>query len=149
MVAASAGYGIEANYESSNDLHAGLELSLLYNRWFVSAEAYLLNMDFVERQQVSPVYTFWGSYLQAGYFVTKKLQPAVRLDFMDRNSTIEAGILYMPSVGLNYYISGHNLKLQLMYQYLGKAGHASLYEENDDDNGMSEHQACLQFQFAF
>lgn len=149
LFAASAGYGVEANYESSNDLHAGLEFSLLYNRWFVSAEAYLLNMDFVERQQVSPVYTFWGSYLQAGYFATKKLQPALRLDVMDRNSIKEDGILYMPSAGLNYYLSGHNLKLQVMYQYLGKAGHASLYEANDDDNGMAEHQTCVQLQFAF
>ncbi len=149
LIAASAGYGVEANYESSNDLHAGLEFSLLYNRWFVSAEAYLLNMDFVERQQVSPVYTFWGSYLQTGYFVTKKLQPALRIDVMDRNSVKEDGILYMPSAGLNYYLSGHNLKLQVMYQYLGKAGHASVSEANDDDNGMAEHQACVQLQFAF
>ena len=106
-------------------------------------------MDFVERQQVSPVYTFWGSYLQTGYFVTKKLQPALRIDVMDRNSIKEDGILYMPSAGFNYYLSGHNLKLQVMYQYLGKAGHASLNEANDDDNGMSERQAVVQLQFAF
>jgi hypothetical protein len=149
LVAASAGYGVEANYESSNDFHAGFECSLLYKRWFFSGEAYLLNMDFVERQKVSPVYSFWGSYLQAGYFLNKKIQPAVRIDVMDRNSVSNKGILYMPAAGLNYYLSGHNLKMQAMYQYLGKAGHSSVSLANDDDNGMSEHQFCLQFQFAF
>ena len=149
LVGVSGSYNVEANFESSNDLRAGFELALLYNRWYLSAEAYMLNMDFVERQQQSPVYTFWGSYMQAGYFVNSKLQPALRLDLLDRNSIKEDGILFMPAVGLNYYLSGHNLKLQTMYQFMGKAGHNSLAEKNDDDNGLAEHRLCIQLQFAF
>lgn len=145
----SGSYNIEANYESSNDLRGGVELALLCNRWYFNAEAYMLSMDFVERQQISPVYTFWGGYLQAGYFITDKFQSAVRFDVYDRNSIDEDGYLYMPAIGGNYYISGHNLKLQAMYQYLGKTGHTSESEANDDDNSMAEHMVCMQLQFAF
>ena len=149
LLGVSGSYNVEANYESSNDLRAGFEFALLHNRWYFSGEAYMMSMDFVERQQESPVYTFWGSYAQAGYFINSKLQPAIRVDLLDRNGTDEEGILYMPAIGLNYYMSGHNLKLQTMYQYLGKAGHASTADANDDDNGLSEHQFCVQLQFAF
>lgn len=149
MIAPSISYNVEANYESSNDLRAGLEVSYMRNRLYVSGEAYLLNMDFVERQQIKSNYTYWGSYIQAGYFVTNKLQPALRFDIMDRNSSSEDGLLYMPAIGANYFVMGHNLKLQAMYQYLGKQGHANIFSENDDDNGMSEHKICVQLQFAF
>lgn len=149
MIAPSISYNVEANYESTNDLRAGLEVSYLINRWYLSGEAYLLNMDFVERQQIKPNYTYFGSYVQAGYFATDKLQAALRLDMMDRNSTDNDGFLYMPAVGLNYFMVGHNLKLQTMYQYLGKNGHSSVFKENDDDNGMAEHMLSVQLQFAF
>ncbi|MCW3804665.1 porin [Plebeiibacterium marinum] len=149
LLGVSGSYSLEANYESSNDMRAGCEFALLYNRWYVAAEAYLLSMDFVERQQTSPVYTFWGGYAQAGYFLSPKVQLATRFDMMDRNSIDEAGYLYMPAVGFNYFLAGHNLKIQTMYQFMGKAGHASVAEANDDDNGMSEHSVCVQLQFAF
>lgn len=149
LLGVSGSYNVEANYESSNDLRAGFEFAMLHNRWYVTAEAYMMSMDFVERQQESPVYTFWGSYAQAGYFVSSKVQPAVRVDLLDRNGTDEKGMLYMPAVGLNYYLSGHNLKLQAMYQFLGKAGHETTADANDDDNSLSEHQVCVQLQFAF
>jgi len=147
--ATSLSYNVEANYESSNDLRAGLEFSALINKWYFSAEAYLLNMDFVERQQIKESATFWGSYMQAGYFISERLQPAVRFDIMDRNSTKEDGFLYVPAVGLNYFFMGHNLKLQAMYQYTGKSGHENNFKANDDDNGIPEHMGCLQLQFAF
>jgi len=149
LLAASASYNVEANWESSNDLRVGLEYALLLNRFYFNLEGYLLDMDFTERQQVSPNYLFWGGYAQAGYFVTPKIQPALRFDIMDRNSTDKDGYLYAPAIGCNYYLIGHNLKLQAYYQHLMKAGHEDLFSENDDDNGMAEHQFCVQLQFAF
>ncbi len=149
LIGASGSYNVEANYESSNDMRAGLELALLTGKWYISGEAYMLSMDFVERQQTSPVYTFWGAYAQAGYFLSSKLQAAARFDVLDRNSIDDPGLLYMPAIGFNYFLAGHNLKLQAMYQHLGKAGHESVSEANDDDNSMTEHQVCLQLQFAF
>lgn len=149
LIAPSVSYNVEANWESSNDLRTGLEFAVLVKRFYLSAEGYMLNMAFVERQQIQPNYTFWGSYISMGYFVTNKFQPALRFDVMDRNSTEEDGILYMPAIGANYYIIGHNLKIQTLYQYLGKSGHKDLFHEDDDDNGMPEHLVSLQFQFAF
>lgn len=147
--AASSSYNVEANFESSNDLRFGFEVAMLWKRLFFSAEAYTLDMNFVERQQITENYKFGGGYAQLGYFVTKKLQPALRFDVMDRNSLNEDGLLYLPGVGMNYYIIGHNLKLQAFYQQLKKSGHEDLFKENDDDNGMPEHMGVLQFQFAF
>lgn len=148
-LATSFSYNVEANYESSNDLRAGLEFSALLQRLYLSAEGYLLNMKFVERQQIEENATFWGAYFQAGYFINEKWQPALRLDVYDRNSVENDGSLYMPALGINYYIMGHNLKLQAMYQYTGKAGHQNEFWANDDDNGMPEHMVCTQLQFAF
>ena len=149
MVAASASYNVEANYESSNDCRAGLEVSYLHHRLFLSGEAYLMNTKFVERQKTSPSYTFAGAYLQAGYFVTNKLQPVCRIDAFDRNGLSEKGFLLLPAGGFNYFFSGYNLKLQAMYQYMAKLGHATTYDADDDDNGLAEHQVNLMLQFSF
>lgn len=149
IIAPSISYNVEANFESSNDLRAGLELGYLKNRLYLSAEAYMLNVDFVERQETAESFTFYGGYAQAGYFLTDKWQPALRFDVLDRNGLNENGILMMPAIGLNYYIMDNNLKLQMMYQNLQKMGHDSQMDENDDDNSMAEHSFCVQLQFAF
>ncbi|MBL4560462.1 MAG: hypothetical protein JKX79_05710 [Labilibaculum sp.] len=148
-LAASASYNVEANYESSNDLRVGAEFAVMSNRFYFSSEAYLMSMDFVERQKVSPALTYYGAYAQAGYLFKSGVQPVVRMELMDRNSTDEDGILLMPAVGFNYFILGQNLKLQTMYQVLLKSGHVSDYEANDDDNGLSEHRFIVQLQFSF
>ncbi|MBF0650117.1 porin [Dysgonomonas sp. GY75] len=149
LVALSSSYNVEANWQASNDFRAGLEFSYLYNRWYISAEACYLNMDFVERQQVSHSYDFVGGYIQGGYFVNPKMQLAARYDFFDRNSSRTDGILNAPAVGFNYYIVGYNLKLQAMYQYLGKWGHENQLERDNDDLGLAQHFAQVMFQFSF
>ncbi len=149
MVALSTSYNVEANWQASNDLRAGVEFAYLYNRWYFTAEAYLLNMDFVERQQVSHTYSFLGGYVQGGYFINNKVQLAARYDFFDRNSTKTDGILNAPAIGANYYIAGYNLKLQAMYQYLGKWGHENQLERDNDDLGLAQHYAQVMLQFSF
>lgn len=149
IIAPSISYNVESNFESSNDLRAGLEFGYLKNRLYLSAEAYMLNVDFVERQQTSENLTFYGGYAQAGYFISDKWQPAIRFDVFDRNGIDEDGILMIPALGVNYYIMNDNLKVQMMYQNLLKMGHEDQTAENDDDNGMAEHSVCVQLQFAF
>jgi hypothetical protein len=68
---------------------------------------------------------------------------------MDRNSLSEKGLLNLPSVGLNYYIFGYNLKLQAMYQYLGRWGHENQDARDLDDLGLAEHSAVVMLQFSF
>jgi hypothetical protein len=149
LAAVSASYNVEANWESSNDLRAGCELSFLCKRLFLSAEWYMLNMDFTERQKRSVSLLFNGGYLQAGWFLNRYHQPVIRFDLFDRNGKDEKGILMFPAAGWNWYISGYNLKVQLAVQQLLKTGHKNSYAADDDDNGLSETQILLQGQFSF
>lgn len=149
-VALSANYLVEANSESSNDVRAGVEVSWIYKRLYVAAEFYMLKMYWTSRMQnpgLNPM--FWGAYVQAGYFITPNWQLAARYDFMDRNGIDVAGFLNMPAVGVNYYFSNINLKLQAMYQFLGRWGHATQLERDGDDLGMAMHSATIQLQYTF
>lgn len=149
LFAVSGSYNVEANWESSNDLRLGFEFSYLYHRWYLSAEAYFMNVDFVKNQKSNASYNFMGGYVQGGYFFTKKIQGALRYDFMDRNSLDTDGFLNMPAIGFNYYMFGYNLKLQAMYQYLGRWGHADQDARDLDDLGLAQHSAVVMMQFSF
>jgi hypothetical protein len=149
LLALSSSYNVEANWQASNDFRAGFEFAYLYNKWYFTAEGYYLNMKFTEKQNISPAYNFWGAYVQGGYFVTDKIQLAARYDFYDRNATRQAGILNAPALGFNYFIAGYNLKLQAMYQYLGKWGHETQLDRDNDDLGLSKHFAQVMLQFSF
>ncbi len=148
-IGASASYNVEANGESTNDLRYAGELSLLFKKLYFSTEGYGMRMDFTERQRTARGFDFWGWYAQTGYMLATGTQPTVRLEIMDRNSTTEDGFLLIPAVGVNQFMFGQSLKLQVMYQQLLKQGHASKFAENDDDNGIPEHKFIAQVQFAF
>jgi hypothetical protein len=149
LFAISTSYNVEANWQTSNDFRLGLEISYIKDRLYLSGEAYYLNIALTKRQKVSADYSFAGAYIQGGYFVTDKIQPALRYDFMDRNSLNTKGLLNLPSVGLNYYLFGYNLKLQAMYQFLGRWGHENQDARDLDDLGLAEHSAILMLQFSF
>lgn len=149
LLALSSSYNVEANWQASNDFRGGFEFAYLYNKWYFTAEGYYLNMKFTEKQNISPAYNFWGAYVQGGYFVTDKIQLAARYDFYDRNATRQAGILNAPALGFNYFIAGYNLKLQAMYQYLGKWGHETQLDRDNDDLGLPKHFAQVMLQFSF
>lgn len=148
-IGVSASYNAEAEALSSSDLRIGAEFSMIKNRFYFAAEAYYMNMHFTEIQQKSSDMNFWGGYAQAGYFITKKLQGALRYDFMDRNGFDEGGILNMPAVGLNYYFFGNNLKLQVMYQYMGRTGHETQNDRDESAIGLPVHSATALLQFTF
>jgi hypothetical protein len=149
LFALSASYNVEAEWESSNDFRAGFEFAWLVNRWYFSAEACYMHMKFTRMQKTRKQYGFIGGYVQGGYFLTEKFQAALRYDFFDRNSLDIDGSLNLPSVGLNYYLFGYNLKLQAMYQYCGRWGHATQYDRDSDDLGMAQHAASVMLQFSF
>lgn len=148
-IAISTSYNVEAQSESSNDWRAGVEFAWIKNRFYFAAEGYWLNMKFTKRQMISDAYNFWGAYAQAGYFITDKLQGALRYDFMDRNGTDMDGFLNLPAVGVNYYFFGSNLKLQAMYQYMGRSGHNNQYDRDDDGLGVPVHYANVMLQYTF
>lgn len=145
----SGSYNVDAQDRSSNDTRVGVEFAWLKDKLYVSAEGYLYSMDFTERMQRSGGFTSVGAYVQAGYFISPKLQLMGRYDYFDRNGTNLAGSLNMPAVGFNYYFSNYNLKLQVMYQYIGRWGHDTQLDRDNDDTGMAMHSALLLLQYSF
>lgn len=149
LVGVSASMNVESENESTNDFRAGLELAWMYNRLYLAGEAYYMHVGFTKRQKIDESFNYMGGYVQAGYFVTDRLQPALRYDFLDRNGLDKGGFLNMPAVGLNYYFKGVNLKLQAMYRYIGRTGHKTQLDRDNDDLGLAQHNGTLQIQYTF
>ncbi len=119
----STSLNVESESESTNDFRAGAEFAMLKNRLYLGAEIYYMNVGFTKRQKINESYNYLGGYVQGGYFVTNKLQATARYDFFNRNGLDTNGFLNMPAVGFNYFFTGCNLKLQAMYQFIGRTGH--------------------------
>ncbi|MEE0912947.1 MAG: porin [Paludibacteraceae bacterium] len=145
----SANYNVEAEEESANDFRCGAEFSWLYKRFFLSGEFYYLRMNWTERMQLASDFDLIGGYAQAGFFVTKKFQPAFRYDFFNRNGLKKDGFLNSPALALNYFFMRCNLKLQLMYQYVGKYGHKTQLDRDNDDTGLPIHTGMALLQYSF
>lgn len=145
----SGGLNVESENESTNDARLGAEFSMLYNRWYIGAEAYWMHVGFTERQKVAEKYNYWGAYGQIGYFVIPSVQLGFRYDFMDRNGSSKDGFLNMPAVVCNYYVPKAHLKLSAMYQFTGRYGHNTQLDRDNDDLGISTHHASVQLQFSF
>ena len=149
LLAASGSINVESESESTNDTRAGLEAAWLYRRLYLSAEAYYMHIGFTDRQKIDDTFDYWGAYAQCGYFLTDRFQAALRYDFMDRNGMDADGFLNMPAVGFNYFFSSCNLKLQAMYQYIGRTGHKTQLDRDNDDLGLATHSATIQLQYSF
>lgn len=149
LIAASTSLNVESENESTNDFRAGLEFAMLKHRFYLGAECYYMNIGFTKRQKIYERYHFWGGYIQGGYFVAHRLQAALRYDFYDRNGTDKDGMLNMPAVGVNYFFRGCNLKLQAMYQYIGRTGHATQLDRDNDDLGIATHSGTVMLQYTF
>ncbi len=149
LVGVSVSYNVESENESTNDFRAGLEFAWLKNRLYLAGEMYYMNMQFTRRQKISEVYDFLGGYVQAGYFVTRRIQPALRYDFMNRNGMDTKGFLNMPAIGCNYFFTGCNVKLQAMYQYTGRVKHETQLDRDNDDLGLSVHKGIVILQYSF
>ena len=148
-VALSGSINVESESESTNDTRMGFEVSYLHNRWYFSGEAYWMNVGFTKRQKIDETYDFIGGYVQAGYFVAPQWQLAARYDLMDRNGSSKDGMLNMPAVGCNYFIKNSGLKLSAMYQYIGRTGHETQLDRDNDDLGVAKHSAVVMLQYTF
>lgn len=149
MIGLSASMNVESENESTNDFRAGFEFAYLYNRLYLAAECYYMNVGFTERQKIDEDYNYLGGYAQVGYFVTDKLQAAARYELYNRNGLDTDGFLNMPAVGFNYFMTGSNLKLQAMYQFTGRTGHEIQIDRDLDDLGMAVHSATVLLQYSF
>lgn len=148
-VALSGGVNVESESESTNDTRMGVEVNYLHGRLYLGGEAYWMNVGFTDRQKIDESFNYLGGYVQAGYFVHPQVQVAARYDFMDRNGTKKDGFLNMPAVGCNYFIKNTGLKLSAMYQYIGRTGHDTQLDRDNDDLGVAKHSAVVMLQYTF
>lgn len=145
----STSLNVESENESTNDYRAGAEFAMLKNRLYLGAEIYYMNVGFTKRQKIDESYNYLGGYVQGGYFVTDRLQATARYDFMNRNGIDTNGFLNMPAVGVNYFFKGCNLKLQAMYQFIGRTGHDTQLDRDNDDLGLAMHSGTVLLQYTF
>lgn len=149
MVGVSASVNVESENESTNDTRVGAEFALLHHRLYLAAEAYWMHVDFTRRQKISESYNYLGGYVQGGWFVAPRVQAALRYDFFNRNGTGKDGFLNMPAVGVNYFFKDSGLKLQAMYQYIARSGHATQLDRDNDNLGLATHSAVVMLQYCF
>ena len=149
LIGMSGSMNVESENESTNDFRAGIEAAWMHKRLYLAAEAYFMHVGFTKRQKIDDSFNYLGGYVQGGYFFTDRVQGALRYDFFDRNGLDKGGLLNMPAIGMNYYFKGVNLKLQAMYRYMGRTGHATQLDRDNDDLGLATHNATVQIQYTF
>lgn len=149
QLAASANINVESESESTNDTRLGFEATWLYKKLYLGAEFYYMHVGFTKRMKLDESFNYIGGYVQGGYFVAPQTQLALRYDFLDRNGSSTDGILNMPAVGVNYFIKGTGLKVSAMYQFIGRTGHATQLDRDNDDLGLAKHSATVMLQYTF
>lgn len=149
MLGVSTSLNVESENESTNDYRAGLEFTMLKRKLYLGAEMYYMHVGFTKRQKIDQGYHYLGGYVQGGYFVTSCLQATARYDFFNRNGMDTNGFMNMPAVGINYFFKGCNLKLQAMYQFVGRWGHDTQLDRDNDDLGIATHNATVMLQYTF
>lgn len=149
MLGVSTSLNVESENESTNDYRAGLEFAMLKRKLYLGAEMYYMHVGFTKRQKIDQGYHYLGGYVQGGYFVTSRLQATARYDFFNRNGMDTNGFMNMPAVGVNYFFKGCNLKLQAMYQFVGRWGHDTQLDRDNDDLGIATHNATVILQYTF
>lgn len=149
MLGVSTSLNVESENESTNDYRAGLEFAMLKRKLYMGAEMYYMHVGFTKRQKIDQGYHYLGGYVQGGYFVTSRLQATARYDFFNRNGMDTNGFMNMPAVGVNYFFKGCNLKLQAMYQFVGRWGHDTQLDRDNDDLGIATHNATVMLQYTF
>lgn len=149
MLGLSTSLNVESENESTNDYRAGLEFAMLKRKLYLGAEMYYMHVGFTKRQKIDQGYHYLGGDVQGGYFVTSRLQATARYDFFNRNGMDTNGFMNMPAVGVNYFFKGCNLKLQAMYQFVGRWGHDTQLDRDNDDLGIATHNATVMLQYTF
>ena len=149
MLGLSTSLNVESENESTNDYRAGLEFAMLKRKLYLGAEMYYMHVGFTKRQKIDQGYHYLGGYVQGGYFVTSRLQATARYDFFNRNGMDTNGFMNMPAVGVNYFLKGCNLKLQAMYQFVGRWGHDTQLDRDNDDLGIATHNVTVMLQYTF
>ena len=145
-VAGSVSYDVEANGATSNDLRVGVEVVFSGGGFYASTELAVLWMDTLARPVDAPTLRFWALNTQVSYLLPFGLEPVVRFEMFERDSSDVNGVLVMPGGGLNWHIVERVAKLQFFYQYVDGMGYRTYHHEDTDFEGVAVHLAMVLFQ---
>lgn len=123
-----AGFDLSGHYE-------GVTGQFEYNRWKVDSDDPAI-ADKKPR----------GWYAQAGYFVSGlNIEPAVRYEVFDQDSSSSDKKEKTTSAGLNWYLKGHSLKVQANWVHTKYEANASGRLANDDTKDTFQLQGQMYF----
>jgi phosphate-selective porin OprO/OprP len=111
---ASLGNGRLLNQGTVDIGTAGLDFVLKYRGFSLQAEGFVRNVDTHDHSK--RIGNAMGYYVQAGYFlVPKTIEVVGRYNAMDPDTRLGHDLITSAVGGLNWYLSGHEHKLQFDY----------------------------------
>ncbi len=111
---ASLGNGRLLNQGAVNLGTAGVDVVFKYKGFSLQAEGFVRNVD--TRDHSKRIGNSTGYYVQAGYFlVPKTIEVVGRYNAMDPDTRLGHDLITSAVGGLNWYLSGHEHKLQFDY----------------------------------
>jgi len=150
---ASLGNGRLLNQGAVNLGTTGLDLIFKYKGLSLQAEGFVRNVDLRDQfltpsLQRNHVGNATGFYVQGGYFVVPKTVEVVgRYSYMDPDTHLSQDTLTSALGGLNWYLNGHEHKVQLDYGVL--TTHLNAVDTGNGAATLLENRFRLQYTIVF
>ncbi len=143
---ASLGNGRLLNQGVVNLGTAGVDVIFKYKGLSLQSEGFVRNVD--TRDHSKQIGNATGFYVQGGYFVVPKTIEVVgRYNYMDPDTLRAQDILTSVVGGLNWYLIGHEHKLQFDYGVV--TAHLSAVDTGSRATTLIENRARLQYTIVF
>jgi hypothetical protein len=143
---ASLGNGRLLNQGVVNLGTAGVDVIFKYKGLSLQSEGFVRNVD--TRDHSKQIGNATGFYVQGGYFVVPKTIEVVgRYNYMDPDTLRAQDILTSVVGGLNWYLIGHEHKLQFDYGVVTM--HLSAVDTGSSATTLIENRARLQYTIVF
>ena len=101
-------------------------MDLFFNTGPITIEAEYDNYKEGNKNASSGDLVGGGWYAQGGYLILPVVELTTRYQELDANDNDDSDKLQWTSVGLNYYIRGHNLKIQTDYTFKKEEGESKI-----------------------
>lgn len=142
--AAQAGIEYKENSYKEDRTLTGIDLSAHYESLTAQFEYNTWNVKFTDPSKKEQKPNGW--YAQIGYFIDgPNIEPAVRYEVYDQDSNSSDKKETTATVGVNWYLKGHSLKLGLNWASTEYEKSASGWFANDNTKDIYQVQAQLYF----
>jgi phosphate-selective porin len=136
-IAEPAEFGFDSNVFSGKRLGTGIDTQLQAGRFDFWAEALRTKWEPASRRP-SASFESDGWYAQGSYYVVKdRLQVVVKAESFDPRTEADDDATDIGTAGVNWYLKGHDLKLQLNYM------RTSIESQDDQDKILARIQVLF------